>query len=102
MVAKVREELAEFEVEAVTHETADNRAKLEDELGDILFSIVNLGRTFDIDPERALARTNAKFTTRFQAMEKMSAEAGRTFDSHSLEEMEALWTRAKREEASSR
>ena len=99
VVAKVREELAEFEVEAVTHGKTENRDKLEAELGDILFSVVNLGRVFDIDTERALARTNARFTTRFQAMEKMAAEAGRTFDSHSLEEMEALWTRAKREES---
>jgi tetrapyrrole methylase family protein/MazG family protein len=95
VVAKVREELAEFEAEAVTHEKSENRDRLEAEMGDILFSIVNLGRTFDIDPERALARTNARFTARFQAMEKMSAEAGRPFESHSLEEMEALWTRAK-------
>ena len=95
VVAKVREELAEFEVEAVTHEKSDNRDKLEDELGDIHFSIVNLGRTFDIDPERALARTNTKFTTRFHAMEAMAAKAGKSFESHSLEEMEALWTRAK-------
>lgn len=92
VLAKVREELAEFEVEA----KALDRDKLEAELGDILFSVVNLARVFDIDPESALARTNARFTRRFQAMEKMAAEAGRAFESHSLEEMEALWTEAKK------
>ncbi|MCD6023507.1 MAG: MazG family protein [Fibrobacteria bacterium] len=97
VLAKVREELAEFEVEA----KALDRDKLEAELGDILFSVVNLGRVFDIDPERALARTNARFSRRFQAMEKMAAEAGKPFESHSLEEMEALWTEAKKRTADS-
>jgi tetrapyrrole methylase family protein/MazG family protein len=98
VAAKVREELAEFEAEAVTSEKSENREALEEELGDLFFSVVNLGRHFKIDPERALARTNAKFATRFRAMEEMAAQAGRSFDSHSLEEMEALWTRAKKNE----
>jgi tetrapyrrole methylase family protein/MazG family protein len=102
VAAKVREELAEFEAEAVAHQKAGNRDKLEGELGDILFSVVNLARVFDIDPERALARTNAKFTGRFRAMEEMAAKAGKPFESHSLEEMEALWTRVKKEEIGDR
>lgn len=93
--AKVREELAEFEVEAVKTGDAADRDALEGELGDLLFSVVNLGRVFDIDPERALARTNVKFTARFHAMEAMATKAGKTFESHSLEEMEELWVRAK-------
>ena len=94
VAAKVREELAEFETEVAT----GNREALEDELGDLLFSVVNLGRVFGLDPERALARTNARFTRRFQGMEALAAKAGRPFDSHSLEEMEALWTKVKSEE----
>jgi tetrapyrrole methylase family protein/MazG family protein len=97
VVAKVREELAEFEVEAVTHATTANRDAMEGELGDLLFSLVNLGRVFDIDPERALARTNAKFTKRFQAMEALCEAEGKPFTGRPLEEMEALWTKVKLE-----
>jgi len=95
VAAKVREELAEFETEVTT----GDREALEDELGDLLFSVVNLGRVFGLDPERALARTNARFTRRFQGMEKLAAEAGRPFESHSLEEMEGLWGKVKRGES---
>jgi MazG family protein len=96
VAAKVREELAEFEAEVAT----GNRDALEAELGDLLFTMVNLGRTFKLDPERALARTNAKFTKRFQAMENMAEDEGKVLSGMPLEEMEALWTRAKKEEAS--
>jgi MazG family protein len=93
VAAKVREELAEFEDEA----RAGNREALEEELGDLLFSVVNLGRFLDLDPERALARSNAKFVRRFRAMEKMSGEEGKPFAGRPVAEMEALWTRAKKE-----
>jgi MazG family protein len=100
VAAKVREELAEFEAEVPEKISgaplsAENRDALEMELGDLLFSVVNLGRVFDIDPERALARTNAKFTGRFQAMEKMADEEGKPFAGRPIDEMEALWVKAK-------
>lgn len=101
VTAKVREELAEFEAEAAAleREPADTRAArraaLELELGDLMFSVVNLGRYLDLDPEQALARTNAKFVTRFQAMERFAAAEGQPLEGRSLDDLEALWTRAK-------
>lgn len=91
---KVREELAEFEAEA----SSGDRDAMELELGDLLFAVVNLARIQGIDPERALARTNAKFTQRWQAMERMARDAGRPLDGMPVAEMEALWQEAKREE----
>src|SRR5690606_23790472 len=92
---KVREELAEFEAEV----DGGNREALEGELGDLLFSVVNLGRYLDIDPDRALARTNAKFTARFRAMERLAEEEGAPLAGRPLEEMEGLWEKAKRAES---
>jgi tetrapyrrole methylase family protein/MazG family protein len=89
--AKIREELEEFEAEA----TKNDRHAAEDELGDILFAAVNLGRFLDIDPERALARTNAKFVSRFQAMEKLAEGRGVSLKGMSLEEMDGLWEEVK-------
>jgi MazG family protein len=93
--AKVREELAEFEAEAET----GNRDALEMELGDLLFSVVNLGRFLDVDPERALARSNAKFVRRFHGMEAMARAENIPLEGRSLESLDALWERAKKEEA---
>jgi tetrapyrrole methylase family protein/MazG family protein len=100
VAAKVREELAEFEAEAEAlarnGENTKDRAALELELGDLMFSVVNLGRHLGLDPELALARTNAKFVKRFQAMEAMARAEGKPFEGRTLEEMEALWERAKK------
>ena len=90
---KVREELAEFEAEA----ERDDRDAMELELGDLLFAVVNLGRIRGLDPERALARSNAKFTRRWRAMERMADAEGRELQGRPVEELEALWQRAKRE-----
>jgi tetrapyrrole methylase family protein/MazG family protein len=102
VAAKVREELAEFEAEAETltrkGENSVDRAALELELGDLMFSVVNLARHLDLDPERALARTNAKFVKRFQAMEALAAAEGKLFESLGLAEMDVLWERAKQSE----
>lgn len=82
--AKVEEEIAEVDAAS-----ADER---EEEIGDLLFSVVNWARKFGIDPEAALRRANAKFEGRFKAME---ADAGEAFAGLDLDAKEALWMRAK-------
>ncbi|MDY7525876.1 nucleoside triphosphate pyrophosphohydrolase [Sphingomonas sp. 10B4] len=84
--AKIHEEIAEVEA-AATH---DER---EDEIGDLLFSVVNWARKLGVDPEAALRRGNAKFEQRFKAME---SAAGDAFGALSLVEKEALWQSIKR------
>jgi ATP diphosphatase len=75
-----------------------DKARLQDELGDVLFAVTNLARRLDIDPETALRGTNAKFDRRFRRIEALLADDGRTPDQSTLDEMETLWQRAKREE----
>lgn len=86
--AKVEEEIAE--VESATD--ADAR---EDEIGDLLFSVVNWSRKLGVDPEAALRRANGKFERRFEAME---ADAGAAFETLDLAAMEDLWRKAKQAE----
>lgn len=92
VVADAGREFAELE-----HEIASGggRERLEDELGDLLFSAVNLARHLGIDPEAALARTNRKFEARFRHIETRLAERGRSAAAASLPEMERLWNEAK-------
>lgn len=71
------------------------RARLEDEIGDLLFTVVNLARYVRVDPESALKRTNRKFRTRFLAMEQAAAERGAKLEELSLQDLEALWQRSK-------
>src|SRR4051812_37701147 len=73
--AKIREELIELEAEADATERDQDR--IEDEFGDLLFAAVNLGRFFKLDPERALARANRKFTARYGMMEEMARKEGK-------------------------
>ncbi|MEM6739572.1 MAG: nucleoside triphosphate pyrophosphohydrolase [Pseudomonadota bacterium] len=91
---KVAEEAAEL-TEAAEHRDAD---AVEDELGDLLFVLVNLARHLQVDPEAALRRTNAKFERRFAAVEDGLAEDGKTPAQARLAEMDALWQSAKRAE----
>ena len=88
--AKIDEELAELEAET------DHQRKLE-ELGDLLFAVVNLARHLNIEAEAALREANAKFEQRFRAIEQAPG-----FEALSLEEKEALWARAKQAQADSR
>ncbi|ABF41186.1 MazG family protein [Candidatus Koribacter versatilis Ellin345] len=74
------------------------RARLEDEIGDLLFTVVNLARYVRVDPESALKRTNRKFRARFLAMEQTAEQQGRKLDGLSLEELEELWQQSKRVE----
>jgi len=92
VIDKLHEELAEF-AEA---RGGGEREKLEDELGDMLFVLVNLARFVKVDPEQALRRTNAKFRQRFGYVEQKLAERGRSAKESSLEEMESLWQEAKK------
>jgi tetrapyrrole methylase family protein/MazG family protein len=90
-VAKTREELGELEKE-ISH--GDKDACFE-ELGDVLFSVVNIARFVDAEPEGALTAACDKFIKRFELCEKFAAEEGRKFDSMSLKELDELWDRAK-------
>jgi nucleoside triphosphate diphosphatase len=77
---------------------ADLEARLEEEVGDLFFVLVNLARYLSLDPESALRKTNRKFKRRFQWMESRLGEAGRGPGEASLEELESLWQQAKAEE----
>ena len=70
---------------------------IEDEVGDLLFAVTNLARTLKVDPEKALRRTNDKFTKRFQHIENRARETERDIKSLGLIEMEAYWQEAKTE-----
>ncbi len=91
VIGKVREELDEF-WDSV--ETSD-RDKIEDELGDLLFSLVNLARKMDINPEDALRRTIRKFDKRFRYLETTLKNRGKDLEESTLEEMDELWEEAK-------
>ena len=88
---KIVEEANEL-AEARDHLTQD---EVEDELGDLLFVIANLGRHLGVDPEAALRRTNAKFIRRFEAVETRLADRGKTPIQSDLAEMDALWNEVK-------
>ena len=88
---KVKEELAEFSEEAEKASLSD----MEKEMGDVLFSIINLARKYGINPENALERTNKKFINRFNFIETKAMDANRRLSEMTLEEMDALWNEAK-------
>ena len=92
---KIREELREAE-EAIAD---GDQARVEDEIGDLLFAVANLARHRGVDPERALRGTNAKFERRFAAVEDGLTASGKRLGEASLEEMDELWVGAKRAEA---
>ncbi|HET7442383.1 MAG TPA: nucleoside triphosphate pyrophosphohydrolase [Terriglobales bacterium] len=74
------------------------RGRLEDEVGDMFFVLVNIARYLSLDPESALRKTNRKFKQRFQWMEQRLRESGRTPQQASMEELESLWQAAKQQE----
>jgi tetrapyrrole methylase family protein / MazG family protein len=92
VIEKLHEELAEFD----NARRNQGQAELEDELGDMLFVLVNLARFVKVDPEQALRRTNAKFRARFGYIERKLAERGRKLQDSNIQEMEALWQEAKK------
>ncbi|ADZ70722.1 nucleoside triphosphate pyrophosphohydrolase [Polymorphum gilvum] len=93
VMAKIREELDELEVEILAD--GDTTPAMEDELGDVLFAVANLARHLGIDPEAALRRTNGKFRSRFAAIEAAARDRGTTLEAMTLDEMEAAWQAAK-------
>ncbi|WP_300904422.1 nucleoside triphosphate pyrophosphohydrolase [uncultured Alistipes sp.] len=91
---KVREEIGEVEREM----RAGSAEDLEQEFGDLFFSLINACRLYGVDPESALARTNKKFMRRFNYMEERAAAQGHTLHELALDRMEELWQEAKGEE----
>lgn len=89
---KVKEETMEVEAEI----KADNAAGIENEFGDLIFSIVNAARLYNVTPENALDKTNRKFISRFNYLEAKAKEAGKNLKDMTLEEMDILWNEAKR------
>ena len=88
---KVREEIAEIEAEM----KSGNKADCEKEFGDLIFSLVNAARLYDINPDNALEMTNAKFRRRFNYVEEQTLKQGRSLKDMSLADMDSLWNEAK-------
>lgn len=89
---KVHEELGELKVEV----EKNDKSKIEDEYGDLLFSLINLGRFLKVDPESALERTNKKFIKRFMHLESRAAEQNTPLADMTLSEMDKFWEEAKK------
>ncbi len=88
---KVEEEIGELNVEI----KAGNQEKMEQEFGDVLFSMINYARFLNIDPETALEKTNKKFKQRFQAMESYANDHGLDLSKMTLAEKDDLWKQMK-------
>ncbi len=96
-VAGVWEKIHE-EIDEIKESIKDNNlASIKEEIGDALFSLVNLARKFEIDPEEALQLSNNKFMSRFTYIEEALAKNGKNLKDSSLEEMDSLWKKAKKE-----
>jgi tetrapyrrole methylase family protein / MazG family protein len=89
--AKIDEEVGELRAAV----DGGDRAEIEHELGDLLFTVVNIARRMEIDAEGALQKSNAKFTRRFEHVERRLRESGRSFAESNLAEMDALWEEGK-------
>jgi XTP/dITP diphosphohydrolase len=91
---KVQEELGELRAEIDTEKA--NKEKIEQEFGDVLFSLINYARFIDVDPESALEKTNKKFIKRFQYLEAEATKAGKKLHDMTLAEMDVYWNAAKK------
>lgn len=89
---KVREEIAEVDVEIAAHD----KDKMEGEIGDLFFALINACRLYGIDPENALERTNQKFISRFNHVETRATEQGKMVSEIALEQLEEYWQEAKK------
>ena len=84
------------EIEELKHEVENNnKEKMEDELGDVIFSIINYARFIDINPDDSLEKTNKKFIKRFQYIEQEASKINKSLSEMSLEEMEIFWQQSK-------
>ncbi|MEO8583154.1 MAG: nucleoside triphosphate pyrophosphohydrolase [Flavitalea sp.] len=90
---KVEEEIAELK-EAIVLNDQD---KIEDEFGDVMFSLINYARFLNVDAENALERTNKKFMARFSRMEELALKQGKPLSEMSLSEMDAIWNAIKKQ-----
>jgi MazG family protein len=90
---KVEEEVAELKKEI----RAGDPGKMEEEIGDLLFAVANVARLAYINPEFALKSTNKKFVTRFRYIEEQLKEQGKDIEETGMDEMEALWQKAKKQ-----
>jgi len=91
---KVREELEELQKEV----EQDKKDHIEAEFGDLLFSIINAARLYDVDPENALEKTNKKFIRRFRFLESQTIGKGQSLKDMTLEDMNVIWEEAKKED----
>jgi MazG family protein len=97
VIAKIEEEIAELRAEIAAGAPA---ARVEDEIGDLIFASVNLARHLGVEPEKALRQGNDKFERRFHAVEEALGKLGKTPSDATLAEMDALWDAAKAAERS--
>jgi MazG family protein len=91
VIRKIEEEVAEVKAAVAT----EGRARVEEEMGDLLFAIANLARKLGVEPESALRKANQKFGERFQKLEQAFEAAGTSVHDATLEEMEAVWRKVK-------
>jgi XTP/dITP diphosphohydrolase len=89
---KVNEELNELRHEV---ENTEDKQKIEEEFGDLMFALINYSRFIDVNPESALERTNKKFIKRFEYLEEKAREAGKDLKRMSLQEMDVFWNESK-------
>jgi len=94
--AKVKEEIAEFETEVISNQPS--AVRMEAELGDVLFALINAARLYKIRPDNALEQTNLKFIRRFNYVEAKAKEQGKELKDMTLAEMDELWNEAKKGE----
>ncbi len=92
---KVLEEINELKAEIANRDTE----RIEDELGDVMFSLINASRLYGIDPEAALEKTNRKFIKRFNYLEKETLSKGISLHDMTLDEMNVIWEKAKKEDS---
>ena len=96
-VSQVWEKLDEEISEVKFAQKEDNFKKIEGELGDLLFTVINLCRFFDVSAENALRKSNKKFIKRFQSLEKKVSNSGRAFEEYSQNELDSIWTDVKKQ-----
>ena len=96
VIDKLNEEMAELSEELIAKK--QDHKKIEEEFGDMMFVYANLARHLKIDPEQALKKANNKFTRRFNKIEQEIENKQSSFDQYSLDELEELWVKAKKEE----